>query len=303
MIRLYKSTAIVIFLMVTISQGAFADFGIISVQQAQDLIKTSNPLVLDTRGGYKDYISGHLPTAHHINFDTLRGTDKGVPVQYLPEDITRKLLERAGVDNSRLHILYGASGSTDEILSASMVSYVLEKYGITNVKIVDGGIDHYKKIDVLSQKYPNTPMGKVNGKINEKIAIDVQTIVNDKEKLLLVDARPENEYLGKDSVWPRKGHIPGAVNFPWKKLMEKDDFHKFTDPKTARDLLEAEGITTDKSIVVYCGTSREGSLLRFYLSHVLHYPDVRLYEGSWKEYAALEQYPAETKPNSLAKKE
>jgi thiosulfate/3-mercaptopyruvate sulfurtransferase len=30
--------------------------------------------VLDTRGGYKDYFRGHLPTAHHINFDTLRGT-------------------------------------------------------------------------------------------------------------------------------------------------------------------------------------------------------------------------------------
>jgi thiosulfate/3-mercaptopyruvate sulfurtransferase len=50
------------------------------------------PIVLDTRGGYKDYFRGHLPTAHHINFDTLRGTDLGVPVQYLPEDLTRALL-------------------------------------------------------------------------------------------------------------------------------------------------------------------------------------------------------------------
>jgi len=35
------------------------------------------PLVLDTRGGYKDYFRGHLPNAHHLNFDTLRGTDNG----------------------------------------------------------------------------------------------------------------------------------------------------------------------------------------------------------------------------------
>ena len=35
------------------------------------------PIVLDTRGGYKDYFRGHLPLAHHINFDTLRGTDNG----------------------------------------------------------------------------------------------------------------------------------------------------------------------------------------------------------------------------------
>jgi thiosulfate/3-mercaptopyruvate sulfurtransferase len=45
--------------------------------------------------------------------------------------------------------------------------------------------------------------------------------------------------------------------------------------------------------MVYCGTSREGSLLRFYLKYVAKYPNVRLYEGSWKEYAALKKLPAE----------
>src|SRR5882757_1678424 len=56
------------------------------------------PLVFDTRGGYKDYFRGHLPTAHHLEFDTLRGTDHGVPVQYLPADLTKALLVRAGID-------------------------------------------------------------------------------------------------------------------------------------------------------------------------------------------------------------
>jgi thiosulfate/3-mercaptopyruvate sulfurtransferase len=34
--------------------------------------------------------------------------------------------------------------------------------------------------------------------------------------------------------------------------------------------------------------------LRFYLRHVAKYPNVRLYEGSWKEYVALKDLPAET---------
>jgi thiosulfate/3-mercaptopyruvate sulfurtransferase len=54
-----------------------------------------------------------------------------------------------------------------------------------------------------------------------------------------------------------------------------------------------------QEVIVYCGTSREGSLLRFYLRHVAGFPNVRLYEGSWKEYAALKQHPAETKENLL----
>ncbi|MFM7983144.1 MAG: rhodanese-like domain-containing protein, partial [Candidatus Fonsibacter sp.] len=114
--------------------------------EAQRLISHSDasrrPIVLDTRGGYKDYFRGHIPTAHHINFDTLRGTDQGVPVQYLPDDLTAALLIRAGVDRDRTHLVYatGESLPNDEILSASMVAYVLEKFGVEDIRIVDGGL-------------------------------------------------------------------------------------------------------------------------------------------------------------------
>ena len=73
-----------------------ADIGVISPADAQALLETKDssklPVVLDTRGGYKDYFRAHLPRAHHLNFDTLRGTDDGVPVQYLPDDLTYPLL-------------------------------------------------------------------------------------------------------------------------------------------------------------------------------------------------------------------
>ena len=87
-----------------------ADIGIITAAEAKALIEnpdaTKRPIVFDTRGGYKDYFRGHLPTAHHLEFDTLRGTDHAVPVQYLPDDLTKALLIRAGVDKDRLHLVY-----------------------------------------------------------------------------------------------------------------------------------------------------------------------------------------------------
>ncbi|MEO6753468.1 MAG: sulfurtransferase, partial [Chthoniobacteraceae bacterium] len=46
--------------------AAFADIGVISPADAKKLIEDPNPakrpVVLDTRGGYKDYFRGHLPT-------------------------------------------------------------------------------------------------------------------------------------------------------------------------------------------------------------------------------------------------
>jgi len=278
--------------------------GLISPEDAKALIANPDPakrpLVLDTRGGYKDYFRGHLPTAHHINFDTLRGTDKGVPVAYLPDDLTRILLSRAGVDKDRLHILYaeGDKLPNDEILSSSMVAYVMEKFGIKNIRIVDGGLPAYRAKFPLTQAYPNTPAGSLPKAMNPEIGLDVDSVMKLKDKpgYVLLDARPQNEFEGDDIYWLRKGHIPGAKSFHWARLVMDDNTHKFRSVDDCKKRLAAEGITPDKNILVYCGTSREGSLLRFALRHVLDYPHVRLYEGSWREYANLLDLPVEKGP-------
>ncbi len=284
--------------------SVLGDIGIISPADAKKWIENpdpkARPVVLDTRGGYKDYFRGHIPTAHHLNFDTLRGTDHGVPVQYLPEDITRQLLLRAGVDRDRMHLIYatGEALPNDEILSASMVAYVLEKFGVKDIRIVDGGLPGWIAAGFApTQEYFGNPKGDLPRKGNPGVALTVNEVLRDKDKpgFILVDARPKNEYLGQDNIWLRKGHIPGAVSFHWARLMAKDNTHQFKPFAQVKAELEAAGITPDKQVYCYCGTSREGSLLRFYLKHVAGYPNVRLYEGAWKEYVWIENQslPAE----------
>jgi thiosulfate/3-mercaptopyruvate sulfurtransferase len=288
-----------------IATAAQADIGLISPTEAKKLIEqpdaAQRPIVLDTRGGYKDYFRGHLPTAHHINFDTLRGTNDAVPVQYLPDDITQALLVRAGVDKDRLHLVYATGDKlpNDEILSTSMVVYVLEKFGVQNIKVVDGGLAGWKKAGFEAAKdYFGNPKGTLPEKGNASIGVDVKTVQAHvgQPGNLLVDARPLNEYQGNDDVWLRKGHIPGAISFHWARLMESDNTHQFKPLADMKAELEAAGITPDKNIICYCGTSREGSLIFLTLKHVLKYPNVRLYEGSWKEYVWLngKSLPAET---------
>jgi len=285
--------------------AAFADIGIISPADAKKLIENpdakNRPVVLDTRGGYKDYFRGHLPTAHHINFDTLRGTDHAVPVQYLPDDLTKALLVRAGVDKDRTHLVYatGAELPNDEILSTSMVVYVLEKFGVKDIKVVDGGLAEWTKQGLeLARDYFGNPAGSLPKKGNPGVEANITDVQKHAGKPgnVLIDARPLNEFQGDDDVWLRKGHIPGAISFHWARLMEKDNTHKFRPLDEVKAELEKAGITKDKNIIAYCGTSREGSLLLFYLKHVADYPNVRLYEGAWKEYVWLKDksLPAET---------
>jgi thiosulfate/3-mercaptopyruvate sulfurtransferase len=283
----------------------YADIGLISPKDAQSLINhpdaTKRPVVLDTRGGYKDYFRGHLPSAHHLNFDTLRGTDQAVPVQYLPNSLTTTLLERAGANKNRTHLVYatGAHLPNDEILSASMVAYVLEKVGIEDIRIVDGGLAGWQKAGLpVTQDYFGNPSGTLPTKGHPEISANIDDVLSNTKNssVVLVDARPINEFVGDDDVWLRKGHIPGAVNFHWARLMDAENTHLFKSYPEVKEQLETAGITKEKEIICYCGTSREGSLVRFYLKHIAGYPKVRLYEGAWKEYIWLKDrsLPAET---------
>ena len=300
-----KTTLLLLATLWTTLTAARAEIGLISVAEAKRLIEhpdpAQRPVVLDTRGGYKDYFRGHLPTAHHLNFDTLRGTDAAVPVQYLPDRLTRELLKRAGADKNRLHLVYatGAALPNDEILSTSMVVYVLEKFGIRNIRVVDGGLAEWTRQGLAAErKYFGNPPGRLPWRGDKSIGVGVATVRAHAGRPgnLLVDARPLNEFQGNDDVWLRKGHIPGAISFHWARLMEKENTHRFRPLPAIRAELQAAGITPEKDIVCYCGTSREGSLLYFTLKHVLGYPKVRLYEGSWKEYVWLndQSLPAET---------
>ena len=102
------------------------------------------PIVLDTRGGYKDYFRGHLPTAHHLNFDTLRGTDNGVPVQYLPDDLTNE--EAIGQLKQRRHRRVPVYAETPD-----------QVVGVLDVKrfLLDPG-DHYTETLVAPSFVPET---------------------------------------------------------------------------------------------------------------------------------------------------
>lgn len=299
-VRLFTALTWAVFTLTTADLRA--EIGVISPQDAYSLIHSNDqqqrPVVLDTRGGYKDYFRGHLPTAHHINFDTLRGTDQGVPVQYLPDELTEALLIRAGVDKNRTHLIYatGEQLPNDEVLSATMVAYVLEKFGVKNIFIIDGGLPAWTAAGLeTTQEYFGNPSGQlpIDKDLSVGLQIDELLTLKNQPNTVLVDARPMNEYLGDDDIWLRKGHIPGAISFHWAKLMASDNTHQFLPLDQVSSVLTQAGLTPDKLILVYCGTSREGSLLRFYLKHVARFPNVRLYEGSWKEYASLKQYPAE----------
>jgi thiosulfate/3-mercaptopyruvate sulfurtransferase len=55
----------------------------------------------------------------------------------------------------------------------------------------------------------------------------------------------------------------------------------------------AAGVTPDKEIIAHCQLGIRSAHTWFVLKHVLGYPDVRNYDGSWQEWGTREDLPVE----------
>jgi len=256
--------------------------------------------VLDTRPNVYDYFVGHVPGAIHLADATLRAPADGLPAQYLEVEMMGKLLARAGIKMTDRIVLY--SDDVD-VLGATMIAYLLERLGFADVMLMDGGWSGYKASQQLVQDYPAFAASDLNVSDNQTVRAtlkDIKAALNS-NGVTIVDARPAKVYRGESNIWVRNGHIPGAINIEWRKLTDPNNAHKFKGLDELRKVYEEIGLHKDRDIIVYCGTSREASLEYIVLKHLLGFSKVRLYEGSWAEYAVHPELNIETGAGAVQK--
>jgi len=114
--------------------------------------------------------------------------------------------------------------------------------------------------------------------------------IKDRDDVVLLDARPPKFYEG-ESPWSKPGHIPGAVNLPWRRLMDKDNPTLLRPEEEIRAAIEELNITSDKTVICSCGTGREATNEFILFKWLLGYPKVRLYEGSYTEWTSYPENP------------
>ena len=255
-------------------------------------------LLLDVRSDVFAYLSGHLPDAEFLHPETIRASEGGIPTRLLDSREYAALFSRLGVRMDRPVVIYSA-GETRNI-DATFLAWLLAGFGHPQVYVLDGGYFKWqleqrpiarKYPRIAETRFPSAPFHPEAAELAE-----VQAAVANKTSIL-VDARPPDQYAGQAGAQMRRGHIPGAINHYWQNDLTREGFgYVWKDLDELRRDYAAQGITPDRDIIAYCNSATEASHIHFTLRYLLGYPRVRVYVGSWTEWAEREELPIATGP-------
>jgi thiosulfate/3-mercaptopyruvate sulfurtransferase len=251
---------------------------LISTKSLHNVIqKKDDILIIDTRS-FSEYKVGHVPGAVNIDlfqlhwFDTSKRGVKDFNRQ------TRVLLSNIGIKKNTMVVFYdNISG-----MSAARGVWLLLYFSHEKVCILDGGFEKWKK-EGYSVEVKSNPLIKsqFKGKANAEILADANEVRRSlgKKNVIIVDARSRDEYNGSEVRGARRGHIPSAVNIDWTRNIENDSF------KSKDKLLKIYSkFPKNAQIITYCqGGYRAANA--FLVLKMLGYKNVKMYLGSWGEWA------------------
>ncbi|MBV8199118.1 MAG: sulfurtransferase [Acidobacteria bacterium] len=245
------------------------------------------------------YGTGHIPGA--VEIDWTRDLNDQVKRDYLDHEGFSALMRRLGIGKDTTIVFYGDRNNW----WATYAYWVFQLFGHDKAKIMDGGrIKWTKENRQLSREVPQYPPSGYEAKPRDdkKIrAFREQVLDHLKSKGRLIDVRSPAEYTGERLHMPeypnegalRGGHIPGAANVPWARAVNPDD-GTFKSASDLKAIYEGEAHLSPKDdVVVYCRIGERSSHTWFVLTHLLGYPKVRNYDGSWTEWGNLVGVPIE----------
>lgn len=225
------------------------------------------------------YHQAHLPGAIHVRPAELISGLKPATGKLPSKRQLESLFSRIGLTSDHHVIAYDNEGGG----WAGRFIWTLDVIGHSKASFLNGGIRAW-----IAGGGPVDNKAVHATPTSTKIDIDVTPIASkeqvldsiDDDNVRIWDARSAEEYVGAKVFAQRGGHIPGAINFDWRRVMDQHNNLKIrTD---LRELLQQAGLTPDKRIITHCQTHHRSGLT--YLAGKWLGYDISAYDGSWSEW-------------------
>jgi len=240
------------------------------------------------------YETGHIPGAVKLDWHT--ELNDPVTRDYVDGAAFARLMSSKGITRDTTLVLYGDRNNW----WAAYALWVCSLFGHPDLRLMDGGRAKWfaegRPVTTEAPQRPLTDYPVVKRDDTQIRAFQDQVLAHLGKPL--IDVRSPGEYTGELLHMPdypqegalRGGHIPGAKSVPWSRAAAEDATFR---PRAELEAIyqDEAGLRPDDDVVVYCRIGERSSHTWFVLHHLLGYPHVRNYDGSWTEWGNSVRVP------------
>jgi thiosulfate/3-mercaptopyruvate sulfurtransferase len=229
-----------------------------------------------------------LPVHYYIKEDDPAGSDHGVLI--MPPKQFEELMAQLGVSADTTVVAYDDNNG----FVAARMWWVLKYYGHDNAKVLNGGWHGW-----MSEGRPITfhatkpPRGAFTVTPRPELYCDLEML---KARyagtgLQVMDVRTDAEWDGTNDRGNRRaGHVPTATHLEWTRFVSRGDDRRVLLADQIQALLDGAGIGRERPVITYCQGGIRAAMGKFILE-LMGYNDVRVYDGSMREWANRDDTP------------